>query len=254
MVSNTISSLYDSAAQLQIRTRNCSQSAAPWYNKADGLCYSFCPSYTYSIASAFLCTPCSDNCMTCLNETICTLCSTGLMVNNGVCICSNSSYLYNGACYGCHYSCLTCTATGQYYNCLSCDPTAYRVSNPVSGTCPCLTGYADTYSSICTEVCGDGVARTDACDDGNSVSGDGCSSSCTIEKDFTCEKNLALLSSCYFIGNLTISELKTFKSNYENKIIVYFEVLPWIDALCQLANPVSLTANFSNLSTVTYSC
>lgn len=41
-------------------------------------------------------------------------------------------------------------------------------------------------SSVCKETCGDGIAGTFACDDGNTLSGDGCSSVCTIEAGFTC--------------------------------------------------------------------
>ncbi|HPH69083.1 MAG TPA: DUF642 domain-containing protein, partial [Kofleriaceae bacterium] len=38
-------------------------------------------------------------------------------------------------------------------------------------------------------ICGDGTkeAGTEACDDGNSVSGDGCSATCTLESGFTCQ-------------------------------------------------------------------
>ena len=36
-------------------------------------------------------------------------------------------------------------------------------------------------------MCGDGlVLGTEACDDGNAVSGDGCSSTCQVEAGFTC--------------------------------------------------------------------
>ena len=48
-------------------------------------------------------------------------------------------------------------------------------------------------------VCGDGVRANgggEACDDGNSNSGDGCSSSCTVECGHTCAENAAKLSTC----------------------------------------------------------
>ncbi len=35
-------------------------------------------------------------------------------------------------------------------------------------------------------MCGDGVPGTFICDDGNILSGDGCSASCTVEVGFTC--------------------------------------------------------------------
>ena len=77
-VTTSAGSLYDSVPQLQIRVRNCSANLHPWFNKADGLCYSFCPSYTYQVAGAFLCSACPTNCKTCYNSSVCTSCSTGM--------------------------------------------------------------------------------------------------------------------------------------------------------------------------------
>lgn len=39
---------------------------------------------------------------------------------------------------------------------------------------------------MCIEVCGDGIAYNDKCDDGNTISGDGCNSSCNIEDGYQC--------------------------------------------------------------------
>ena len=46
----------------------------------------------------------------------------------------------------------------------------------------------------------------DACDDGNTNNGDGCSSTCTIEEYFTCDSSVP--SNCYFVANLTMSIAK----------------------------------------------
>ena len=47
-------------------------------------------------------------------------------------------------------------------------------------TCPAAGG-------SCTTKCGDGlILGTEQCDDGNAVSGDGCSSTCQVEAGFTC--------------------------------------------------------------------
>ena len=43
--------------------------------------------------------------------------------------------------------------------------------------------------SGCQEICGDGVlfsSNHDVCDDGNTVSGDGCSSNCIVEDFYRC--------------------------------------------------------------------
>jgi cysteine-rich repeat protein len=43
------------------------------------------------------------------------------------------------------------------------------------------------HKDTCREKCGDGLNKgTYACDDGNNVGGDGCSSVCTIEDGVTC--------------------------------------------------------------------
>jgi cysteine-rich repeat protein len=249
-------SLYDSAPQFQVRVRNCSSSTYPFYNRADGLCYPVCPGYTYSVAGAFLCSACPSNCLTCLNASICTSCSPGMLVVNSACQCANSSFLWGSTCMGCDYSCLTCVATGQYYNCLSCDPSNYRTAVSVAGfnyKCACNTGYYDNGVGVCSEICGDGNARSDACDDGNSNSGDGCSSACAIEANFTCSKNGVGLSSCFYIGNVTIEEVKTFKSDYENVFRVYLQLSPWIDSMALLANSISLTSNLTKATPVDYS-
>jgi cysteine-rich repeat protein len=103
--------------------------------------------------------------------------------------------------------CLTCTMAG----CTSCDAIFGFSLNPSSQLCECNVGYyvnsmnvcaqctqlaclactSLTNCSACTaefrlnagtceEVCGDGVLYTLACDDGNAIDGDGCSSTCEI--------------------------------------------------------------------------
>lgn len=53
------------------------------------------------------------------------------------------------------------------------------------------TGGSTTKEDTCTQICGDGLimnSRPSAtyCDDGNSVSGDGCNSGCLIESGYSC--------------------------------------------------------------------
>ena len=48
-----------------------------------------------------------------------------------------------------------------------------------------------TSSSVCIDVCGDGkvmsfIPSPIYCDDGGTISGDGCSSSCTVEPKWSC--------------------------------------------------------------------
>lgn len=84
-----------------------------------------------------------------------------------------------------------------------------RTYNSGAKTCPCNSGYEDIEVTRCHEICGDGLRYEDACDDGNTVNGDGCSSTCIIEDYFTCDSSAP--SNCYFVANLTISINKTEK-------------------------------------------
>ncbi len=56
-------------------------------------------------------------------------------------------------------------------------------------TCPNVNGNGGPCVKNPTNVCGDGmVAGNEQCDDGNTVSGDGCSSTCGLEPGWTCPK------------------------------------------------------------------
>ena len=122
----------------------------------------------------------------------------------------------------------------------------YRTAVTVSGfdnSCDCNTGYQDAGVVQCDEICGDGVARTDACDDGNSASGDGCSSVCVVETDFTCTNNGSGFSTCYYIGNITVEVDKIMKDERSNTALAYLKVSTWLDVMSALADSQSLTVN-----------
>jgi len=56
----------------------------------------------------------------------------------------------------------------------------------------------------CIDLCGDGflmINYTNYCDDGNLVSGDGCSSTCSLEIGFLCaDGNAYTPSTCIYLG------------------------------------------------------
>jgi fibro-slime domain-containing protein len=66
----------------------------------------------------------------------------------------------------------------------------------------CTAGTAGT-TQACSTVCGNGnVEAGEDCDDGNTVSGDGCSSTCKTEAGFTCKNvPIADTSDCVQAGN-----------------------------------------------------
>jgi len=69
----------------------------------------------------------------------------------------------------------------------NCDPNATCTNTPGSFTCMCNTGYNGD-GTVCASACGDGavVMGVEACDDGNTLSGDGCSGACEVEPGWTC--------------------------------------------------------------------
>ena len=92
-------------------------------------------------------------------------------------------------CQDCDLTCATCFNTLKT-GCLSCNTgSALTVSNQCficDGTT--VSGIYTTSAGVCKDVCGDGkrILKTTKCDDGNTIDGDGCSSSCTIEANWTC--------------------------------------------------------------------
>ncbi|MEA1879290.1 MAG: myxococcus cysteine-rich repeat containing protein, partial [Campylobacterota bacterium] len=78
----------------------------------------------------------------------------------------------------------------------ACDDGNTISGDGCSNTCTIEQGYVCTAPtcddtegpSILNPVCGDGyvVSATEACDDGNTISGDGCSNTCTIEQGYVC--------------------------------------------------------------------
>jgi cysteine-rich repeat protein len=52
----------------------------------------------------------------------------------------------------------------------------------------CTAGDSTT-ASVCTKICGNGIVGNPLagyCDDGDTNNGDGCSSTCAVETDWTC--------------------------------------------------------------------
>lgn len=214
--STTTPSKYDEVSFFSIYIRLC-ESPTTYYNKDDGLCYASCPGGTYPVTVDQICEVCDYTCNTCSSGTSCDTCVTNRVVDagTGLCECIDYYYEHNKVCIACHYSCLTCQYSGQYFDCLSCDPNMLRsLSGGASpSTCDCDAGYEDVGVVLCEDICGDGDMYVDGCDDGGTVSGDGCSSNCQVENYYFCTPNISDSgtvptngpSACYYIGNVTIS-------------------------------------------------
>ena len=104
--------------------------------------------------------------------------------------CKIYSISNDNTCTVCQDSYLLDTKTGK---CLrSCEKGFYEY------VCDIQTG-----SLCCIEICGDGLKFILACDDNNTFDGDGCSSTCNIEKNFICSYDeKKLLDKCDYITPL----------------------------------------------------
>lgn len=121
----------------------------------------------------------------------------------------------NTVCNACGYS-LVFTGGACVPNCIYSQCTACSFSIPTGTICTsCNTGYGVITSdpTLCTTVCGDGIVMSFAeqCDDGNTISGDGCSSSCIIETFFTCSNTTNSPSLCLLMS-MDISTLCMIKT------------------------------------------
>jgi cysteine-rich repeat protein len=95
---------------------------------------------------------CPDTCLQCTSATTCTQCING------------SYILINASCV------VDCSSIS---NCIDCD------LGPICKNC---SSYYQLSSNSCVSICGDGVLLSgEQCDDNNTDSNDGCSSSCTLE-------------------------------------------------------------------------
>ena len=78
-------------------------------------------------------------------------------------------------------------------------------------SCDCIFGTTLT-NNICVPICGDDyVLSVEGCDDGNSVDGDGCNSSCLVETGWMCQGELAQGSTCKILDPSVIEYVGTIR-------------------------------------------
>jgi len=90
-----------------------------------------------------------------------------------------------------------------YPHCTSC---SFSIANGIScDNCTLGYGISPQDQTLCITICGDGILMpTEQCDDGNKLSGDGCSASCIVEDYFNCTNVANSLSQCLLL-ELSIS-------------------------------------------------
>jgi len=86
--------------------------------------------------------------------------------------------------------------------------------------------------SSCLLICGDGIVASEACDDGNVLSGDGCSSSCTVEDNYNCiNGSLSSKSVCVYISDITVKLTEIRRQPGENTAVLTYSLSPNIRSL-----------------------
>jgi cysteine-rich repeat protein len=175
----------------------------------------------------------SSNCLSCN--------STQFYPNpiNNICVCKEGWLIgeYCGNIVGC---------TQLYFNISIFVCTSCNINNRfilINGTCFCKPYYALSQST-CLEICGDGYLFMLACDDGNLLDGDGCSSTCQVEANYVCRPRLQLpMSQCVFKGRVTLELSRISRLPNSNSATIAFDIIPFESVITKM-NFKSLT-NFT---------
>lgn len=157
------------------------------------------------------CNVCEYPCSVCSTTEIdtCVSCAAGYSLQNGICLtnaCKSSEYVDRNTlkCRSCSKECSRCSGPTSAY-CIECaDKYSKHDEESVCTICgnPSSENEAGSLpfgllNGQCIDICGDGkrfnkenAPHLDAynqCDDGNMISGDGCSFDCQVEQFFQCE-------------------------------------------------------------------
>lgn len=133
--------------------------------------------YYLNAGTCILCSTAINNCAICDNATYCTLCNSDsyLSNKNSNCTCNPGLYPISGFC-----SVPGCSSAIRFTSSTSCLACSTSTSFYLAGTdCDCMVGYTLGGNS-CIVTCGDSRVINESCDDGNVISGDGCSSTCQV--------------------------------------------------------------------------
>jgi cysteine-rich repeat protein len=163
-------------------------------------------------------------CSACSSTTTCTNCLTGYSGPSGN-ICSCSGWVVNGYC----TTILGCTMVSIIngtQTCTTCNSTKLMELG-INFRCPCIFG-ATLSGSTCVAICGDNyVLPVEGCDDGNTVDGDGCSSTCTVETDWACTGTYAQGSTCKIVNVTQLTYTGTIRDTTSNKATLYYKLSPY---------------------------
>jgi fibro-slime domain-containing protein len=97
----------------------------------------------------------------------------------------------------------------------------------------------------CSSVCGDGIVLNEECDDGNTLSGDGCDGQCLVELGYTCEPQLldcersASTSECVLRAPVTYRDFDSSHSDFESDCAASMPTLGLVEASLMNKKPVA---------------
>lgn len=183
------------------------------------------------------CLDCSENCQTCVDFDKCLTCKLGNVLQGTTCTeaCSLGFYSNNGICSSCHSSCSTCTGPLNT-ECISCTKAHILWMGLCQDCSDSQNPYFTSIDSNCWDKCGNGNRFTtldlkglggyNSCDDGNLLSGDGCSADCRIEKNFRCEGGSTVnADKCYSKIKPNATIIQIFRDKYQIRFSheVYFK-------------------------------
>ena len=105
---------------------------------------------------------------------------------------------------------------------------SFTVSTSPPATMACCDGYYYNSTAVkCDEICGDGLLFELDCDDGNSIDGDGCSSSCSVEIGFNCSGGSTTSASvCNYAGSVDLYVLTAYKIPVSNSVNFTLSISP----------------------------
>jgi cysteine-rich repeat protein len=207
-------------SDLQPECISCQYGGDPMqpYNSSDFTCLDCNNTGGYFIDMNNNCSSCSiAQCITCTGYSTCGLCNPGYGINAA------------GACSLCPLT--GCSVCLSLTVCKTCIVGYQLVGGTTCSLCAqtCLCGgYTFPYlpNGDCSAVCGDSILISpwEKCDDGNTISGDGCSSTCQIEANSSCT---GLPSKCYLNIKLNAILTNTVSSFTAcNQITFTFQIIP----------------------------
>lgn len=160
-------------------------------------------------------------------------CASGTGYNSQTCLCD--------PCMDRLVGCILCPSLAL---CSQCDTTQnFELS---AGACVCISGYVINNRS-CVPVCGDGVVLSiEACDDGNTVNGDGCSDECKVEVNYTCTRPLNSPSVCGYNQPLLGDIQSIVKDPERNSVTLFIQLDPHFPGISQLNFSQLFSPNFAS--------